>query len=115
MDGHERECGEGMEDFSQNMHDLKNTHLPPPPCSDECTTTPPPDTETQKMIVLLYHDESTNKGQTWMWATEDIPVIQPKTSLMVSDFGDQHRGFLSLTDIEHIVVTANVRNFPKVA
>ena len=113
MDGHERECGEGMEDFSRNMHDLLTSHH----LHAVMNALPhhPPDTESQKMIVLLYHDESTNKGQTWMWATEDIPVIQPKTSLMVSDFGDQYRGFLSLTDIEHIVVTANVRNFPKVA
>ena len=45
-----------------------------------------------------------------MWATEDTPVIQPKTEgagIMISDFVDQHRGYLRLTDSEHALVTAN--------
>ena len=65
--------------------------MPPPP-SDERAATPPPDAE---KLVLLYHDKSIfnmNEGQTWMWAMEDAPILQPKTKssgIMVSDFVDQ--------------------------
>ena len=41
-----------------------------------------------------------------MWATEDTPVIQPKTKgsgIMVSDFIEQHNGYLKLTDAEFAV------------
>ena len=34
---------------------------------------------------------------------------------MISDFVDQHRGYLRLTDSEHAVVTANDTDFPKTA
>ena len=53
-----------------------------------------------------------------MWAIEDIPVIQPKIKearLMVSDFVDQHRGFLCLTESEYSVAEANNPDFPKTA
>ena len=75
----------------------------------------------RKKLVIFYHDESIfhiNEGHTWMWATEDMPVIQPKTKgagLMVSDIIDQHRGFLSLTESEHSIATANNPDFPKTA
>lgn len=120
MDGHEREdVVKARKTFLKDMNDLKSTHLPPPPCSDERAPTPPPDAETRKTLVLLYHDESIfhiNEGQTWMWATEDMPVIQPKTKragVMVSDFVDQHRSFLCLTESEHAVAAANVPDFPQ--
>ena len=122
MDGHEREdVVKSRKEFLERLNRLKRTHLPPPPCSDERVATLPPDAETRKKLVLLYHDESifnTNEGQTWMWATEDTPVIQPKTKgvgVMVSDFIDQHRGFLRLTEQEHTTITANVPDFPKTA
>ena len=78
-------------EFLLQIHNLKNTHLPPPICSDEQAVTPPADAETRKQLILIYHDESIfniNEGQPWMWATEDTPIIQPKTkgaSVMVSD------------------------------
>lgn len=99
VDGHKKEeVIRFRKEFLKELHHLKNTHLPPPPCSDERASTPSPDAETRKELVLLYHDESifnTNEGQTWMWATDNTPVIQPKTKgagVMVSDFIDQHRG-----------------------
>ena len=61
----------------------------------------------RKKLVLIYHDESifnTNEGQVWMWAGEDVPIIQPKTKgsgIMVSDFVAVHSGFLRLSDTEH--------------
>ena len=122
VDGHEREdVVKSRKTFLDKVNSLKVSHLPPPPCSDERAKTPPLDAESRKRLVLIYHDESifnTNEGQTWMWATPDTPVIQPKTKgagVMVSDFIDQHRGFLQLTDDEHQVVKAHDPNFPKSA
>ena len=122
VDGHEREdVVKSREEFLKKLKELKETHLPPPPCSDERAATPPPDAETRKKLILIYHDESifnTNEGQTWMWAGEDAPIIQPKTKgsgIMVSDFVDAHSGFLELTDSEHDHAKATDPDFPKTA
>ena len=110
VDGHEREdVVKSREEFLKQITDPKKSHKPPPPCSDETAPVPGPDAESQKQLVLIYHDENIftiNEGQTWMWATEDAPVIQPKTKgsgIMVSDFIDQHNGYLRLTDTEFAV------------
>ena len=93
--------------------------MPPLPCSDERAAIPPPDAETRKKPVLLYHGESIinmNEGQTWIWATEDAPILQLKTKgsgIMVSDFVDQHSSFLRLTDSEHALAKATDKDFPK--
>ncbi len=53
-----------------------------------------------------------------MWASEDTPVLQPKTKgsgIMISDFVDQHSGFLRLTNEEHALATAANPDFPKTA
>ncbi len=122
VDGHEREdVVKHREEFLKKMKDLRATHKPPPPCTDERAATPPPDAEFRKTMVCIYHDESIfsiNEGQIWMWASEDTPVLQPKTKgsgIMVSDFIDQHSGFLRLTDEEHALATAANPDFPKTA
>ena len=51
-----------------------------------------------------------------MWATDDMTVLQPKTKgagIMVSDFIDQHSGYLQLSDEEHAVAIAYDPDFPK--
>lgn len=59
-----------------------------------------------KQQVLIYHDEiifNTNDSQLWMWAAEGMVVLRPKTrgsGIMVSDFIDQHSGFLQLSEVE---------------
>ena len=56
---------------------------------------------------MIYHDESiynSNEGQTWMWGEEERPALLPKTEgsgLMVSDFIDEHDGFLRLSEQQH--------------
>ena len=71
--------------------------------------------------MLIYHDGSifnTNEGQQWFWGTGDEPFIQPKTEgagIMVSDFIDQHSGFLQLSDEEHHLACASDPDFPKSA
>ena len=53
-------------------------------------------------MALIYHDESifnTNEGQKWAWVTGEEPIIQLKTNgagIMVSDFIEQHDGFLQI-------------------
>lgn len=75
----------------------------------------------KKTLVLIYHDESifnTNEGQVWMWAKEDAPILQPKTKgsgIMVSDFIEQHSGFLRLTASDHAVAKEHDPNFPQTA
>ena len=105
----------------KELNELQASHLPPTPCSDEKSATPPPDAETRKTLVSIFHDESifnTNEGQTWMWAAEGQPIIQPKTrgsGIMVSDFIDEHCGYLRLSDEEHSLAKASDPEFPKEA
>ena len=122
VDGHEREDVVAYRrEYLDVMKDLRDTHLPPPLPSDERPTTPPPDAETRKKLVLIYHDESifnTNEGQQWFWGTGDEPYIQPKTKgagIMVSDFVDQHNGYLQLSEEEHCRACVSDPNFPKSA
>ena len=81
VDGHEREDVVACRaEFLMKMKVLKELHLPPPPCSDEPAATPPPDAAFKK-LVLIYHNQSifsTNEGQQWIWASEDMPVLKPK-------------------------------------
>ena len=82
---------------------LASTHAPPPPCSDE----PPVQPCTRKHLVLIFHDESTfhsNDDQGWMWGEKGKTIIKPKgqgRGIMVSDFIEEHNGFLALTDSEY--------------
>ena len=65
-----------------------------------------------KELVLIFHDESifnTNEGQTWMWGEMEQPAILPKTKgsgITVSDFVEEHDGFLKLApkEIDHAKV-----------
>ncbi len=122
MDGHERDdVVAHRREYLTMMKTLHDTHLPPPPASDERAATPPPDAETRKKLVLVYHDESifsTNEGQRWAWATGDDPVIQPKTKgagIMVSDYIEEHDGFLKLSSSEAALAQACDPNFPTTA
>ena len=119
VDGHEREdVVVYRREFLQQLKQLKDTHRPPPPCSDERAATPSPDAESMKRLVLIYHDESifnSNEGQLWMWAAEDMVVLRPKSKgsgIMVSDFIDQHSGFLRLNEEEQALAQSSDPEFP---
>lgn len=109
---------ESRNKYLDMMRQLYDTHLPPPPSSDEMAPVPPDDAEYRKKLVLIFHDEcifSTNEGQLWAWATEDESVIQPKTrgwGIMVSDYIDQHSGFLCLTSDEAKLARHGDSDFP---
>ena len=90
------------------MEELRKSHKPPPQCSDEEPRVRSEDDEEKKTLIVLYHDESiynTNEGQTWMWAEDDHSALLPKTKwsgIMVSEFIDEHNGFLQFTSEEHV-------------
>ena len=52
------------------------------------------------------------------WGTGDEPYIQPKTKgaeIIVSNFVDQHNGYLQLNKEEHSIACASDVSFPKSA
>ena len=103
------------------MSTLQLAHKPPPLCSDEPPRVRQEEDEGKKTLVLIYHDESIyncNDGQTWMWGEEDKPAIMPKTKgsgIMVSDFVDEHHGYLCLTDEQYNVAKRSNRDLPQQA
>ena len=122
VDGRERaDVVASRSKYLKELSELQATHLPPPPSSDERAATPPPDAETRKTLVSIFHDESifnTNEGQTWMWVTEDQPILQSKTKgsgIMVRDFIDEHNGYLKLSDAEQSAAKRRDPHFPKEA
>ena len=107
IDGHEREdVVKHRKDLLKVFHDLRSSHRPLPPCSDEPPRVRLEDDNDKKELVLIYHDESifnTNEGQTWMWGESERPAILPKTKgsgIMVSDFVEEHGGYLKLSPVE---------------
>ncbi len=134
IDGHEREdVVSYRKEFLKEALNLQQSHQPPPPpCSDKPDPPPLPGPSTaselsapperhDKKLVMIYHDESifcTNEGQTWIWGTEDKPAILPKTKgsgIMVSDFVDEHNGFLRMSPEELAVARASDPAFPSEA
>ena len=57
--------------------------------------------------MLIFHDESifhSNDDQGWMWGEKGKTILKLKGQghgIMVSDFIDEHNGFLTLTDTEY--------------
>ena len=56
--------------------------------------------------VVIFHNESTfqaNDDQKTFWGTKDMQILRPKSRgsvIMVSDFIEEHNGYLRLTDQE---------------
>ena len=85
---------------------LESTHAPPPTCSDDPIRVRQED-DSKKTLVLIYHDESTfhsNDGQGWLWGEAGKQPIRPKgqgCGIMVSDFIEEHNGYLHFTNQEY--------------
>ena len=77
--------------------------MPPPSCCSGETEEVIGDSNASKRLVIIYHDESSfhsNEGQSWQWAEEDKLALRPNSQgrgLMVSDFIDEHSGYLGLS------------------
>ena len=122
IDGHERDdVVKHRGKYLSTMAALRESHRPSPPCSDEPPQVRDESDEGKKELVVLYHDESiynSNEGQTWMWGEEERPALLPKTKgsgLMISDFVDEHDGFLSLSRQQHQMAKAVNPNMPQQA
>ena len=71
-----------------------------------------PPTSARKSKYVFFHDESTfqsNEDQSLQWGLKGSKIIKPKSKgagIMVSDFIDEHNGFLAFNDEEHEKVKA---------
>ena len=78
----------------------------------------PPDEVIQKSVVI-FHNKSTfqvNNEENWMWGEQRQYVLKPKSrgsGIMVSDFIDEHNGYLRLTDEEFIQAVEKVDGLQK--
>ena len=113
IDGHERDDVVAYRSlFLQNLLEDEEAHLPPPKPSDEKLSEEEmfffiqKEQAGAKKLVTICHDESTfnaNDDQTFGWADETMTVLKPKSKgsgMMVSDFIEEHGGFLELTNDE---------------
>ena len=112
IDGHERpDVVQEQELFLQKIQDYDTSHLPPP-CPSDClhVDCSPTTDHTLEQLIIICHDESafqSNEDQTFSWLQHDQIVIKPKSrgsGRMVSDFVDEHSGFLRLTEEEFEIV-----------
>ena len=111
IDGHEREdVVRERKKFLEEMVVIGFLHPDHPPTSEAAhafpSTSPLASLEIREKTVVFFHDESTfqaNEDQTVMWGQRGKHVLRPKgkgSGIMVSDFVDEHSGFLALTDKE---------------
>ena len=76
----------------------------------------PPTLERCSKTVVFFHDKSTfmaNEDQPTQWGMKGEKMIKPKSKgagIMVSDFVDEHNGFLALTAEEYEVAKASNPN-----
>ena len=95
--------------------------MPPPSCPGGETEETIGSDSAAKRLVIIYHDESSfhaNEGQSWQWAEENMLALCPKSQgrgLMVSDFIDEHSGFLSLSSEEQQLARLSQPNLPDTA
>ena len=123
IDGHERpDVVQERELFLQKIQDYETSHLPPP-CPSDCLHVDCPSTRdhTLKQLVIICHDKSafqSNEDQTFSWLQHDQIVIKPKSrrsGRMVSDFVDEHSGFLRLTEEEFEIAREHFEGITKEA
>jgi hypothetical protein len=89
------------------MAALRESHQPLPTCSDEPPRIRSESDERKKELVVVYHDESiynSNEGQTWMAKTKG-------SGLMVSDFIEEHDGYLSLSNQQPKAANPDIKNY----
>ena len=104
IDGHEREdVVEYRKVLLAEIGFLNKGNAPTPEAANYITYSS--HTEQQKNTVI-FHDESiftVNDDQKTQWGTKDMLVIKPKgkgSGIMVSDFVDEHNGYLCFVDCD---------------
>ena len=111
IDGHERpDVIDARKLFLRKMTKIGFLHLSNAPTEGAMRALPDvdaPTSERRSKTVLFFHDESTfmsNEDQTTQWGMKGEKMLKPKSKgsgIMVSDFIDEHNGFLALSDEEH--------------
>ena len=72
-----------------------------------------PTNKRRSKTVVFFHDESmfmSNEDQPKQWGMKGEKIMKPKSKgagIMVSDFVDEHNGFLALSDEEHDAAKAS--------
>ena len=113
IDGHERsDVVESRKEFLRKMVKIGFLHFTNAPTEDAMKAIPqdvdPPTLEKRSKTVVFFHDESTfqaNDDQSLQWGQKDEKIMKPKSKgagIMVSDFIDEHNGFLVLTEEEYL-------------
>lgn len=118
IDGHEHDdVVKYRGEYLKTIEDYQNNHMPRSLCSNEKLLSPSPSTS----IPSERHDKkifNVNEARTWMWGSADKPAILPKTKgsgIMISDFIDEHNGYLRLSTEELEVARASNPTFPEQA
>ena len=122
IDGHERNDVVAHRKFLlAELDKLAQAHKPPPLCDGDAPRVRDESDDEKKTLVVIYHDESilnTNEGQQWMWGEEERPAILPKTKgsgIMVSDFVEEHGGYLHVKEEEHVLLQETKPECPQAA
>ena len=111
IDGHERsDVVNARKLFLRKMAKLGFLHFTNAPTEDAAKAIPtdidPPTNERRSKTVVFFHDESTfmsNEDQPTQWGMKGEKMLKPKSrgaGIMVSDFIDEHNGFLALSEEE---------------
>ena len=113
IDGHERaDVVEDRITFLRRMVKLGFLHFDNAPTPDAIKAIPediePPTADKRLKTVYLFHDETTfnsNDDQNLKWGIKGEKIMKHKSKgagIMVSDFIDDHNGFLVLSDTEYV-------------
>ena len=111
IDGHERpDVIDARKLFLRKMTKIGFLHFTNAPTDDAMRALPDvdcPTNERRAKTVVFFHDESTfmsNEDQSMQWGMKGEKMMKPKSKgagIMVSDFIDEHNGFLALSDTEY--------------
>ena len=111
IDGHERsDVVDARKLFLRKLTKLGFLHFTNAPSEDAMRALPDvdcPASDQRAKTVVFFHDESTfmsNEDQSTQWGMKGEKMMKPKSrgaGIMVSDFVDEHNGFLALSDAEY--------------
>ena len=110
IDGRERpDVIESRKPFLRKMAKIGLLHFTNAPTDKAMKALPDvdgPTNERRAKTVVFFHDETTfmsNEDQSTQWGMKGERIMKPKSKgagIMVSDFVDEHYGFLALSDYE---------------
>ena len=126
IDGHERpDVVAQRNEFLRKVIKIGFLHFTDAPTPEASTAVPtdiePPTAERRAKLVVFCHDESTfqcNDDQNMQWGYKSDKIMKHKSKgagIMISDFVDEHNGFLAFSDDEYSRVKTTDPDLPKYA